>query len=146
MQTGAKEAKEYAAMGDEPIINHLAAYLDVFKVEELKATELYALHAKQLAYKYAMSNFWTDSAKRTASRRAFDGILCPVNASASFPHKFVCWWGYSTMWNILDYPSLVLPCKKFEISAEHDPVAAYTPLASNPFDRATHEICKYNRR
>jgi amidase len=48
------------------------------------------------------------------------------------------------MWNLLDYPSTVLPLANFKISPERDPPnKSYKPLTSNPYDKANHEMCMF---
>lgn len=63
-------------------------------------------------------------------------------ADNSHSHDFTCWWGYTTLFNILDYPSTTLPIKDLKISAEKDPKdLRYKPL-DNPFDKPTYDMCK----
>jgi len=58
-------------------------------------------------------------------------------------HDFTCWWGYTSLFNILDYPSITLPIKDLKISAEKDPKdMEYKPL-DNPFDKLTYDMCKF---
>lgn len=38
-----------------------------------------------------------------------DVILCPVGPGAAPPVDNAKYWGYTSQWNLLDYPSLVFP-------------------------------------
>ncbi|EXL55794.1 hypothetical protein FOCG_03529 [Fusarium oxysporum f. sp. radicis-lycopersici 26381] len=45
------------------------------------------------------------------------------------------------MWNLLDYPSMVLPVANFKISPERDPPnTSYKHSTSNPYDKTNHEM------
>lgn len=38
-----------------------------------------------------------------------DVILCPPNFGAATPHEQSRYWGYTSHWNLLDYPGAVFP-------------------------------------
>lgn len=38
-----------------------------------------------------------------------DVILCPPNFGAATPHNQSRYWGYTSHWNLLDYPGVVFP-------------------------------------
>lgn len=86
------------------------------------------------AYKAAMSELW--------SALGLDVILCPCAPAAGVPHDFEIWWGYTSLWNILDYPSVIIPVKSFKIDPVRDAKPeGYTPL-DNPFDKNNWNICE----
>jgi len=63
-----------------------------------------------------------------------DGLICPAGPCAGFPHDFPVWWGYFSIFNLLDYPSIILPIKGMKIDLEKDPKdLGYSPR-DNPFD------------
>lgn len=89
-----------------------------------------------------LSNSWEATADQTSSGKAIDGIICPVSSVAGYPHDFLPWWGYTSLFNLVDYPSTVLPVKNLRISAAEDPSdKSYQPL-DNPFDGPCQEICE----
>lgn len=89
-----------------------------------------------------MSDAWDDTQQKTSTGRPIDGILCPVSSLAGYPHDFLPWWGYTCLFNLVDYPSTVLPVKSVKINATDDPKdTTYVPQ-DNPFDKDNHEICK----
>lgn len=143
-QTGAAELKAKLAEGGEDMLPALKYHMEVFGIKPLSAAEAFGLNREMMEYKTAMSHWWTTSLSRTDNGRPFDAIISPVHPSASYPHNFPSWWGYTSLWNILDYPSLTIPVKKFKTSSKLDPKDLnYKPL-NNPFDRATYEMCKSN--
>lgn len=52
-------------------------------------------------------------------------------------------WGYTSLFNLLDYPSTILPIHNFKVNPDTDPVnPAYRPLETNPYDKLNYELCK----
>jgi amidase len=136
-QTGAKEMKAVLAQAGEPPIKQFQYNLDVFKIRELTVPELLNHNKDQTAYKAAFQQAWDVA--------ALDCILCPCAPAAGVPHDFCLWWGYTTLWNLLDYPSIIMPVMDFQLSAERDSKdMGYRPR-DNPYDRANWEICELYR-
>lgn len=141
--TGAIEAKETAAAGNEELIPALKYHLEAFNVKALSAKDLLQFNAQQIEYQSQMARAIANTSTLTVNGSPIDCIICPVHASASYPHDFPAWWGYTSLFNLLDYPSTVLPIKKLRISRTRDAIdTAYQP-ESNPFDKITHELCKF---
>ena len=102
------------------------------------------LNLKMRAFKVQFANAWDKTKDSTPTGRPIDALICPVAPSAGIPHDFNIYWGYTCMWNLLDYPSTVLPIPNFKITSETDPPdLAYHPLTTNPYDKANHEMCKF---
>ena len=142
-QTGFEEGKAALASAGEEMAPAMQFYLEKFKIQPLTIWELFQCNLKQAEFKNQLSEWWNLSASLTSTGRPFDGIICPTNPSASFPHNFPIWWGYTSLWNIVDYPATTLPLKNFRISAETDPKdSKYIPSESNFFDKMTHDMCK----
>lgn len=71
-----------------------------------------------------------------------DVFICPAGPCAGIPHEFPIWWGYFSIFNLLDYPSIIMPIKDFKINGEQDPKDLKYQPKDNPFDRPSFEICK----
>lgn len=119
-------------------------YLDTFKIQPLTVWELFQCNVKQAGTKAKMAEWWTSTKSLTKTGRPIDGLICPVHASAAFPHDFPSWWGYTSFWNILDYPAVTIPVKNFKISPEADPKDAHYKPLDNPFDKITYDMCKFH--
>lgn len=146
-QTGFKEGKALLEAAGEPMAPAMQFYLEEFKIKPLSIWELFECNVKQSGYKAKMAEWWTSTASLTSTGRPIDGLICPTNASAGFAHNFPTWWGYTSIWNILDYPSATMPVKGFKISGETDPNdTGYKPVHSNPFDKITYDMCKYTHK
>lgn len=134
-QTGAKEQKALLAKAGEPEIPQFSYNFDVFKIKELTVSELFKRNNEHAAFKYAFQQAW-DAAN-------MDCIICPVNVMAGVPHDHPVWWGYTTIWNLLDYPSIVMPIEDLKISAEMDPKDLSYKPRDNAYEKANWEICKF---
>lgn len=134
LQTGAREHKAILQSAGEPGIAQFLSYLETFKSRELSVPELFAHNTAVGAYKTLFYNAWEAS--------GIDCIMCPSGPMAGVPHNFPVWWGYTAIWNLLDYPSVIMPLKDFKINAEQDPKnMAYQPR-DNPFDGPNWQLCK----
>ena len=133
-QTGAKEHQEILAAAGEPPISQFAHNFEVFKTKELTVPELLRHNTRQAGYKAAFQEAW--------DVQQMDCIICPCAPMAGVPHDFPVWWGYTTLWNMLDYPSIILPMKDFKINAVDDPKDMSYKPRDNPFDRRSWELCQ----
>lgn len=136
-QTGAAETLALLEAGGEKPIPVFAHYLKTFNIKPLTVTELFRHNAAQAVYKAAFQRAWD------ALDASYDCIICPSAPLAGVPHDFPLWWGYTTLWNLLDYPSIIMPLKRFKINSQQDPKATEYSPRSNPFDRANWEICEF---
>lgn len=95
--------------------------------------------------KLLFRDFWDDTSKRYSLDQPIDAIICPVAPSQSIPHDFPIWWGYTSIWNYLDYPSTVVPCKRMTLDREKDvQKPSYEPVQGvAEFDLLNWEMCKF---
>lgn len=97
------------------------------------------------AYRKEYARLWTETA--TGRNREsgelegmVDAILCPVGPGVAPLHNTAKYWGYTSQWNLLDYPALVFPVSK--VDAEVDVVMkGYEPM--NDVDRENWNLCKF---
>lgn len=141
-QTGFTEGKAALASGGEDIQPALGFYLKTFNIQPLTIWELFQSNVKQAGFKAKMTEWWSSTATMTKTGRPIDGIICPVHASSGFPHNFYSWWGYTSLWNVLDYPAVTMPVKGLKISPETDPKDSHYKPLDNPFDKITYDMCK----
>lgn len=69
-----------------------------------------------------------------------DVILCPVGPGAAPPLNCARYWGYTSQWNLLDYPALVFPGGHVDqiLDGKEE---SYLPR--NEQDAYNHGLCKY---
>ena len=145
----------------EPLIPAFADLLEVYKTRELTAAEAlqvcfprqstrriltrpnqWQLNIKTRAFKENFLAAWNDTIRRTATGRPIDALICPPAPAVGFPHDFNIYWGYTSMFNLLDYPSIILPIPGFKINSRQDPIDSnYRPL-QNPYDKPNYDLCK----
>ncbi|KAF2837041.1 putative fatty-acid amide hydrolase [Patellaria atrata CBS 101060] len=71
--------------------------------------EVWKLTVRREQYKAAYAKIWNDTGK---DGDVVDVILCPVGPGAAPPLDCSRYWGYTSQWNLLDYPALVFPITK----------------------------------
>ena len=91
--------------------------------------EMFALNTEREKLRAKAHAHWNATAKMTKSGRPVDVILTPVAPTLAPPHDSVRWWGYSSHWNLLDYPAAVFPVGQLCASEWKEP-AATTPIPS----------------
>ncbi|MCJ1378120.1 hypothetical protein MMC17_001216 [Xylographa soralifera] len=92
-------------------------------------------------YRRAYAKLWNDTAtgitKDGDLEGAVDVILCPVGPGAAPLLDTAKYWGYTSQWNLLDYPAIVFPVSKVDSKvdlADKD----YKPM--NPNDEFNHQL------
>ena len=99
--------------------------------------------AKREEYRRAYAKVWNETATGIGENGELEGlvdvILCPVGPGTAPLLDNAKYWGYTSQWNVLDYPALVFPVSKV------DPVVdvvdeTYKPM--NEKDDFNHKLCK----
>ncbi|KAJ3541208.1 hypothetical protein NM208_g4713 [Fusarium decemcellulare] len=125
----------------EPLIPAFADLLKVYKPREHTAAEALQLNIKAKAFKEQFLTAWNVTASRTASGHPIDALILPPAPAVAYPHDFNIYWGYTALFNLLDYPATILPIPDFKITAEQDPVdSEYRPQGTNPYDKPNHDL------
>lgn len=79
-------------------------------VKKLTMGELQYWKEEREAYRKEYANVWNNTA--TENNQPVDAILCPVGPGLAPKHQTAKYWGYTSQWNLLDYPAMVFPvCK-----------------------------------
>ncbi|KAF7956133.1 hypothetical protein EAE96_005053 [Botrytis aclada] len=81
-------------------------------------------------YRTEYANVWNETATSKGATGELEGmvdvILSPVGPGSAPNLDTSKWWGYTSQWNLLDYPALVFPVDKVDV--EKDSTAeTYTP-------------------
>ena len=92
----------------------------------------------------AISDTWDETAKRTSTGKPIEALICPVSPSAGYPHDFLPWWGYTSLFNLVDWPSTILPVKDVKVNSKDDAKDPSYQAKDNPFDGLYHEMCKWD--
>lgn len=115
----------------------------MFGIRESSTAEIFALNREMVANKLKFRETW-EATRSPTTHKPIDAILCPSAPAQAIPHDFPIWWGYTSLWNYLDYPSAVLPCKRTNLDLAVDVKdQEYVAVEGvGGFDQANHEICK----
>ncbi|KAJ9210234.1 hypothetical protein DTO166G4_8162 [Paecilomyces variotii] len=105
---GGEEVLSLLEEGGEPILP-LTKFIihEQPSVKKLDQHGLWKLCAERDAYREAYAKHWTNTGK--ADGKEVDVILCPPSFGAATPHEQSRYWGYTSNWNLLDYPGAVFP-------------------------------------
>jgi amidase len=83
---------------------------------------MWAATLKRDAYRTKYASLWNSTATSFGPNGEPEGmvdvILCPVGPSAAPKIDTSKWWGYTSQWNLLDYPALVFPVDKVDIAKD----------------------------
>ena len=87
-------------------------------VKKLTVEEIWHWTMKREGYRTEYAKVWNDTATESGETGELEGmvdvILCPVGPGAAPPLDCARYWGYTTQWNLLDYPALVFPVTKVD--------------------------------
>ncbi len=111
-----------------PLTKHIL--MDNPHRESHSISSVWAATRRRDAYREEYSDIWTKTATSTGESGEPEGmvdvILCPVVPSSAPKIGTSRWWGYTSQWNLLDYPALVFPVDKVDVEKDSEKVE-YTP-------------------
>ncbi|KAL4944947.1 hypothetical protein BDV06DRAFT_232139 [Aspergillus oleicola] len=141
-QCGKNDCLDLLDKAGEAIMPAYKKMLETYKVSDgpIDAKQLLKLIQAQSKYKEALADAWDETAAKTSTGRPIDGLICPASPMAGYPHDFLPWWGYTTLFNLVDYPSTIFPVKDLKISATEDAKNPAYKVQNNLFDHECHDI------
>jgi amidase len=137
---GANDEKAALTASNEPWrpLSHFIITENQF-CRERTIPEVWNLTVQREQYRVEYAQLWNETAVNGDPDTAVDVILCPVGPGAAPPLDHARYWGYTSQWNLLDYPALVFPVGT--VDQERDVVEKeYQPL--NEQDRWNYELCQ----
>jgi amidase len=85
-------------------------------VKKLTPQKLYYWQEEREAYRKEYAKVWSETATGKDENGRLEGmvdaILCPVGPGVAPKHNTAKYWGYTSQWNLLDYPAAVFPVGK----------------------------------
>ncbi|KAF2623063.1 amidase [Macroventuria anomochaeta] len=132
---GAKEVLGLLEKAGEPVLP-LTKWITTAQptVKDLDLHEMWRLCTERDAFRTKYARHWTNTMNEDGHE--VDVILCPPYFGAASPHEMSRYWGYSSIWNLLDYPAAVFPVTNVDPSI--DKVVDYQPI--NHEDRFVHDL------
>ncbi|KAF2727068.1 amidase [Polyplosphaeria fusca] len=103
---GAADAEAIAASGEpwRPLSTHIIK--DNSCVKKLSVGELTYWLEEREAYRKEYAAHW--------NKLGVDVVLCPAGPGVAPRHNSARYWGYTSQWNLLDYPGVVVPVCRVE--------------------------------
>lgn len=90
-------------------------------VRSLDLKTLWELNAEKHAYRDAYNKHWTDS--------GIDFLITPAGPGAAQPHGTTKYWGYTSQWNLLDYPGITFPVTFVDADKDKGYAEGYEPIS-----------------
>lgn len=91
-------------------------------------------------YRSQYAELWNSTSTSQAPNGELEGmvdvILCPAGPSVAPKIDTAKWWGYTSQWNLLDYPAVVFPVDKVDVERDY--------LDGKEVYEARNERDKYN--
>lgn len=113
---GGEDIRRDMAAGGEPYIPHVEGLVN--RGQPISVYDYWQLNRRKIALQQAYLKKW-DAIKSPTTGRPADVVLMPPMPHTSVPHRSCRWVGYTKVWNVLDYPALVVPAGKVS-SADSD--------------------------
>lgn len=112
-------------------------------VRHLSIEEAWYWTSRREQYRRAYAKLWNATATSMGPNGELEGmidvILAPVGPGAAPPLDQSRYWGYTSQWNLLDYPALVFPVSRVDPDVDHVE-EGYVPL--NERDEFNYRLCE----
>jgi Asp-tRNA(Asn)/Glu-tRNA(Gln) amidotransferase A subunit family amidase len=129
---GGEDIRRDIGAGGEPFIPHVEALVN--RAKPISVYAYWQLNKQKLDAQKRYLDLW-NSTKSTKSGKPIDILLTPVMPHSAVPHRKCRWVGYTKVFNLVDYPAIVLPAghvsKNFDSEAAKA-MGSYQPR--NPLD------------
>jgi len=129
---GGAEYTDILAAGNEPATPLMKWLLEKDNPKAHSAAESWKLNALRNTLQTAYAAQWNAA--------GIDAILCPANASVASAHGESTYWGYSSVFNILDYSAAVFPVGAVE---ETDTRSSYPRSCKEPLSEEDSKFEAY---
>jgi Asp-tRNA(Asn)/Glu-tRNA(Gln) amidotransferase A subunit family amidase len=104
---GAEEERGLLKDVDEQALPLTEWILNQPQVKKRSWTEMNELIVERENYRHQYARIWNE--REVLFNCTIDCLLTPVGPSAAPLHNTAKWWGYTSVWNLLDYPAAVFP-------------------------------------
>jgi len=104
------------------------------KVKNLNMHEYWELCLERDRYREEHAAHWNKTAD---SGQEVDIIICPATPGAAPLHETARYWGYTSQWNLLDYPAAIFPVTFVDVDQDKKE-EGYTPM--NEQDKYNYDL------
>ncbi|KAI3320987.1 amidase [Xylariaceae sp. AK1471] len=103
---GGEDIREAVKAGGEPFIQHVKKLIDCGS--PLSVLEYWQLNKRKWELQQKYLDKW-NSIRSAQGDQPVDVVIMPPMPHTSVPHGSCRWVGYTKVWNVLDYPAIVIP-------------------------------------
>ncbi|CAF1229066.1 unnamed protein product [Adineta steineri] len=132
---GAEEERNLIAETNEQLLPLTEWIFNQPNVKKRNWAEMNELISERENYRNQYAKIWNE--REEALNCSIDCLLTPVGPSAAPQHGTAKWWGYTSIWNLLDYPAAVFPVTTVDLVKDQIEVD-YKPR--NSLDKENHEL------
>ncbi|OBT89845.1 hypothetical protein VE02_00784 [Pseudogymnoascus sp. 03VT05] len=125
-QDGAADHYKMMEITGEPVLPLSAWVFKDSHTQRRTIEESWALNVERAKYRQEYLDYWN-------SNSDIDVILCPCGPSAAPRHDTARYWGYTAVFNCLDYPACAFPTGLTVSASDHPVDPSYIPR-DNEFD------------
>ncbi|KAI1075770.1 amidase [Whalleya microplaca] len=136
---GGEDIRRDVLAGGEPFIPHVEALVN--RGQPISVYDYWQLNRRKVALQQAYLKKWNEIRSSTTGKQV-DVVLMPVMSHTAVPHRSCRWVGYTKIWNVLDYPALVVPAGKVTAI---DREAPWDPTPRNAIDEWNSGLWRQNK-
>lgn len=136
---GGEDIRNDVAAGGEPLIPHVQHLVD--RGDAISVYKYWQLNRRKWDLQQAYLEKWS-SFQSPESGKIADVLIMPPMPHSAVPHRGCKWVGYTKVWNLLDYPAMVIPGGNV---AQEDLAAEWDFEARNEVDEWTKNLWTDNR-
>lgn len=81
--------------------------------KDFSIRETFDLNIRREAFRHKLLMHWNATHSKTGTGRPVDAIITPVAPTLAPKHDSTSWWGYTSYWNLADYPAAVFPVRRY---------------------------------
>ncbi|KAH8099837.1 amidase [Cristinia sonorae] len=100
--------------------------------------EIFQINIEREAFRAKIAAHWNATRSRTGTGRPVDCVLSPVAPTLAPPHDTTRWWGYTSYWNLMDFPAAVFPLGRF-VAQGYQPADVSSDVAHTGEPRNSEE-------
>lgn len=137
---GGLDVHSALGLSGEPIASQVSALYRMKPFEQATASHICATNVAKREYQKEYMEYWNSTAMLTGTGRPVDAIIAPVAPFAAARRERYKYYGYSSIFNTLDYTSCVIPMTNVDKSVD---VVDKDFKALNSLDKEIAGDCKF---
>lgn len=135
---GGADIREARDLSGEPNTPQVAIGSEVS--EQANASKFAATNVLKREYQKEYLEYWNSTADATASGRPVDALIAPVAPFAAARPMSYKYYGYTSIFNVLDYPACVVPVTNVDKNVDV-PDKNFKPV--DELDKEIADTCKF---